>query len=84
MTYYTHPKLRELEVMHEWVTVVSEQGRAADAVATFSNWSLPSLVGELPVSHEISPRSASTASLLPVSHCMCARGGSGTRIHRPL
>jgi hypothetical protein len=48
MTYYTHPKLAELQIMHDWVTVVSEQGTAAGAVATMSNWSLPSLVGELP------------------------------------
>ena len=48
MTYYTHPKPAELEVMHGWVTVVSEQGTAAGAVATMANWSLPSLMGPLP------------------------------------
>ena len=64
MTYYTHAKQLELEVMHEWVSVVSEQPSAAGAVATFRNWSLPSLMGELPWNPPLKSALASADALL--------------------
>lgn len=64
MTYYTHANQPELEVMHDWVTVVSEQPSAASAVATFRNWSLPSLMGELPWNPPLKGALASADALL--------------------
>jgi hypothetical protein len=48
MTFYTHPKQRELSDMHGWITAANEQGTPLGAVATFTNWSVPSFMGPLP------------------------------------
>ena len=48
MTFYTHPDPLQVSIMAGWITAVNEQGTAAGAVHTFSNFSIPSLMGQLP------------------------------------
>ena len=48
MTFYTHPDPLQVSIMDGWITSVNEHGAVAGAVRTFENFSLPSLMGQLP------------------------------------
>lgn len=64
MTYFTHAKAPELAIMHDWITTVSQQNTVAGAVDCWSNFSLPSLFGELPWNPPVRGELASADALL--------------------
>jgi hypothetical protein len=64
MSYYTYAKEAEIAIMHDWITTVSEQGTVAGAIDCWKNWSLPSLLGELPWNPAVKGKLASADALL--------------------
>ena len=68
MTFYTHPDPAQLSIMEGWITMANEQGSVEGAVSTYDNFSIPSLMGQLPWNPAVKGQLASPDALLRYSN----------------
>ena len=68
MTFYTHPDPTQLSIMEGWITMANEQGSVEGAVSTYNNFSIPSLMGQLPWNPAVKGQLASPDALLRYSN----------------